>query len=87
MMRTIWTAGLLCVLASVRPVQAQETRLYWGDTHLHTSYSFDVYLFGTFAATPDTAYRFARGLPVGGDIEYADEVTLGRSLAGRRELA
>lgn len=31
--------------------------------------------------------RLAFGLPVGGDIEYADEVTLGRSLAGRRELA
>jgi recombination protein RecR len=30
--------------------------------------------------------RLAFGLPVGGDIEYADEVTLGRSLAGRREL-
>ena len=30
--------------------------------------------------------RLAFGLPVGGDIEYADEVTLGRSFAGRREL-
>lgn len=30
--------------------------------------------------------RPASGLPVGGDLEYADEVTLGRALAGRRTL-
>lgn len=30
--------------------------------------------------------RLARGLPVGGDIEYTDEVTLGRALQGRQEL-
>ena len=30
--------------------------------------------------------RLASGLPVGGDPEYADEVTLGRALAGRREM-
>jgi len=30
--------------------------------------------------------RLAFGMPVGGDIEYTDEVTLGRSLAGRRRL-
>jgi recombination protein RecR len=30
--------------------------------------------------------RLAFGMPVGGDIEYTDEVTLARSLAGRREL-
>lgn len=30
--------------------------------------------------------RLARGLPVGGDIEYTDEVTLGRALEGRSEL-
>jgi len=30
--------------------------------------------------------RLASGLPVGGDLEYADEVTLGRALEGRREL-
>lgn len=30
--------------------------------------------------------RLARGLPVGGDLEYADEVTLTRALEGRREM-
>mgnify|MGYP001571842295 FL=1 len=31
--------------------------------------------------------RIARGHPVGGDLEYADPVTLGDALTGRRELA
>ena len=30
--------------------------------------------------------RLASGLPVGGDLDYADELTLGRALAGRSEL-
>lgn len=30
--------------------------------------------------------RLARGLPVGGDLEYADEITLGRALEGRSEM-
>ena len=30
--------------------------------------------------------RLASGLPVGGDLEYADEITLGRALAGRRAV-
>ncbi|HVE46713.1 MAG TPA: recombination mediator RecR [Acidimicrobiales bacterium] len=30
--------------------------------------------------------RIASGLPVGGDLEYADELTLGRALSGRREV-
>ncbi|QEC47452.1 recombination protein RecR [Baekduia soli] len=37
--------------------------------------------------TPDVAVtRLASGLPVGGDLEYADEVTLGRAFSGRREI-
>jgi len=37
--------------------------------------------------TPDVAVtRLASGLPVGGDLEYADEVTLGRAFSGRRAL-
>jgi recombination protein RecR len=30
--------------------------------------------------------RIASGLPVGGDLEYADEITLGKAMSGRREL-
>jgi recombination protein RecR len=30
--------------------------------------------------------RIARGLPVGGDLEYADQVTLSKALEGRREI-
>ncbi len=41
-----------------------QKNLYWGDTHLHTSYSPDAYLMQNRSADPDTAYRYARGLPV-----------------------
>jgi recombination protein RecR len=30
--------------------------------------------------------RIASGLPVGGDLEYADEMTLGRAIEGRRDV-
>ena len=33
-----------------------------------------------------TITRIASGLPVGGDLEYADELTLGRALEGRRPM-
>jgi recombination protein RecR len=36
--------------------------------------------------TPVRVTRIASGLPVGGDLEYADEVTLGRALEGRRAV-
>jgi recombination protein RecR len=30
--------------------------------------------------------RLASGLPVGGDLDYADEITLGRAIVGRKDL-
>ncbi len=41
-----------------------DRKLLWGDTHLHTSYSFDAFLNNNLTADPDTAYRFAKGEPV-----------------------
>jgi recombination protein RecR len=38
------------------------------------------------AAPQVTVSRLASGLPVGSDLEYADEITLGRALRSRREL-
>jgi recombination protein RecR len=46
-----------------------------------------LYLARRLAGRVPRVTRLAFGMPVGGDIEYTDEVTLGRSLAGRRELA
>ena len=41
-----------------------QTQVYFGDTHLHTSYSFDAFLNNNHSADPDTAYRWAKGQPV-----------------------
>ena len=44
------------------------------------------YLTRMLSSVGITLSRLASGLPVGGDLEYADEVTLGRAFEGRRKL-
>jgi recombination protein RecR len=45
-----------------------------------------MYLAELLAPLVASVTRIARGLPVGGDLEYADDVTLIRSLQGRRRM-
>jgi recombination protein RecR len=45
-----------------------------------------MYVAGLLKPLGVTVTRLASGLPVGGDLEYADEVTLGQALEGRREM-
>ena len=45
-----------------------------------------MYLHRQLRNTNVRATRLARGLPVGGDLEYADSITLARALEGRREM-
>lgn len=45
-----------------------------------------MYIVRQFEGKPVKITRLARGLPVGGDLEYADEITLSRALSGRSEI-
>jgi recombination protein RecR len=45
-----------------------------------------MYVAGLLKAAGVKVTRLASGLPVGGDLEYADEVTLGQALEGRRDM-
>ena len=45
-----------------------------------------MYIAQSIADTGVRVTRLARGLPIGGDLEYADELTVGRALEGRRAL-
>lgn len=55
---------LVTVMHFGTAASGETTRVYFGDTHLHTSFSPDASLMGNRSADPDTAYRYAKGLPV-----------------------
>ena len=52
---------------STLPAHAEKNPLrnaYFGETHLHTSWSFDAFVFGTMHAGPEEAYQYALGKPI-----------------------
>lgn len=55
---------LLLGLMAASHAQDHPDKLLFGDTHVHTSYSFDAYLNQNRSADPETAFRYASGLPV-----------------------
>ena len=61
--------GFIFLLISISSL-SEEMKLYFGDTHLHTAYSFDAFLNDNDSAYPNTAYRWARGLPVIHPVSY-----------------
>jgi hypothetical protein len=61
-MKILSTLAALCLTTAA--AAGAETTLLWGDTHLHSSNSFDAYLNRNMSADPATAYRYAMGLPV-----------------------
>ena len=80
--RTASAVGLLLVLAAtfvVAPAWPQEKNpernAYFGETHVHTSWSFDAYIFGNTKAGPEDAYRYAMGEPIDHPAGYKVKIT------------
>lgn len=67
-----WPLKMPADIVVADPAQNAARKAYFGDLHVHTTYSFDAYAFGTLA-TPYDAYRYARGEvikhPAGFDIK------------------
>ncbi|MDQ0561519.1 hypothetical protein QO004_003313 [Rhizobium mesoamericanum] len=61
------------ILAFAASASAQERQAYFGETHVHTGWSFDAYIFGNHKTTPADAYKYAKGEtikhPAGYDIK------------------
>ncbi len=78
--RWIATAFLtISVTLRIAPSAAQqpnpERNAYFGETHIHTSWSFDAYTFGNLKAGPEDAYKFAMGEPIDHPAGYKIKIT------------
>jgi hypothetical protein len=73
------TAGLLCAgLGAASPAFAEKNPLrdaYFGETHVHTSWSFDAYIFGNHIAGPADAYKYAKGETIKHPLGYNVKIT------------
>ena len=57
-------AGLWCWSLQAPAQQNPLRDVFFGETHLHTSWSFDAYVFGNTLAGPEEAYQYALGKPI-----------------------
>ena len=63
-------SGALAAWAQRNP----EREAYFGETHVHTSWSFDAYVFGNLTG-PEDAYKYAMGQPIDHPAGYKVKIT------------
>ena len=61
------SAATLLVFTSA---EGQERHAYFGETHVHTGWSFDAYIFGNTMTGPADAYKYAKGEPIKHPLGY-----------------
>ena len=52
-----------------------EREAFYGETHLHTSWSFDAFIFGDTKSSPEDAYNYAKGKPLKHALGYEMKIT------------
>ena len=73
--RHIVAFSALLLSAGTAFAETYENReAFYGETHLHTSWSFDAYIFGDTKATPEDAYNYAKGKPLKHALGYMMQI-------------
>ena len=69
--------GTLAMLIAVPAFAAAnpDRDVFYGETHVHTSWSFDAYIFGNTVTTPADAYKYAKGEPIMHPAGYQIKIT------------
>ncbi len=75
MIRNMFTSFVLASLLAAAPIAAAEKTAYFGETHVHTSWSFDAYIFGNRVTGPADAYKYAKGEPIKHPMGYDIKIT------------
>ena len=52
-----------------------DRQAFYGETHVHTSWSFDAYIFGNTVTGPEDALNYAKGLPIKHPLGYTIQIT------------
>ena len=77
--------GFILVMAMVAVAQEKnpERNAYFGETHVHTSWSFDAFIFGNHLTGPADAYKYFKGetIPASARLRHQDHHATG--LGGR----
>ncbi|MDL2410076.1 DUF3604 domain-containing protein [Rhizobium calliandrae] len=83
---TIVSEGCFLLLLSVSFAGAQEANplrdAYFGETHVHTSYSLDAWLFGNRMTDPGDAYKYFKGEPIKHPLGYDIKIDTPLDFAG-----
>ncbi len=61
--------------ATKAPERNPDRDEYFGETHMHTSWSFDAFAYGNTKAGPEDAYRYALGQPIAHPAGYKVKIT------------
>lgn len=81
----IWTLALVAAV-TIRSARVQEKNpernAYFGETHVHTSWSFDAFIFGNHITGPADAYKYFKGETIKHPLGYDIKITTPLDWAG-----